>query len=279
MKPMIKFLLASALVSATGVAGAQTTWTLVKDIDPSANTNYVLSTGLGLLNIQGVANTGGSDITPVTLAASQKLIVEGAEAYSGGVGIANSDGCASAPTGGICDVGDLIGTPPEHAIDNEGRYEMALLTFEDKVRLTSLQIGWSQTDSDMTVLAYTGAYKTPLELAASLATSTWGTLSGWTTVAANLTDVALNTNRSLSNTTVSSSYWLIGAYNPLGGTFTNGYDYVKLSKVTGVVTTPCTPGAPGCGGSGDANVPEPGTLALFGAGLLGMIGLRRRARA
>ena len=89
--------------------------------------------------MSGVANTGtGSP------ANSQRIELQPKSSnmiwYSGGWGINNLDGCSSPCSG---DAGDLANTAPEHAIDNEQRYEMALLNFtSSKVKLTSLQIGW-----------------------------------------------------------------------------------------------------------------------------------------
>ncbi|MBK8120481.1 MAG: PEP-CTERM sorting domain-containing protein [Sulfuritalea sp.] len=85
------------------------------------------------------------------------------------------------------------------------------------------------------------------------------------------------TNNAINTANVYSSYWLIGAYNPLAGTdngFTaTGIDYVKLASVTGVV---CVGGTgPNCG-TPPSQVPEPGSLALVGFALMGMVGLRKR---
>lgn len=284
MSMKIKLACFGAMLSMGGPASADI-WTLVDGSGTS------LTPANHLVSIQGVANTGGADIrtsvsgalpTPAVAPEAQKLIVQSAQAYSGGVGIANNDGCSNQPTNGNCDLHDLPGTAPEHAIDNQGRYEMALLTFDQLVKLTDVRIDWptSGYDTDMTVLAYTGATTSATQLADSLAASTWGTLTGWTAVAANLANVASGSPRSIGNTNnVSSSYWLIGAYNPLPSSTGGGdgsYDYIKLYSVTGSI---CTQGTPGCGTpSGDpSRVPEPGTLALFGAALVVMIGLRQRA--
>jgi hypothetical protein len=162
---------------------------------------------------------------------------------------------------------------------------MALVDFggTTKVTLESVTVGYWDTDADITVMAYSGTG------APTLAGKTWGDLqlvgSGWTTVGnyGNIGTGAetVNTGIKTGGVAVSSSYWLIGAYNPLAsnisanvgtasiGTGKTGelYDYIKLASVAGTVVK----------SQGDA--PEPGTLALFGAALLGMIGLRRRVLA
>lgn len=91
-----------------------------------------------------------------------------------------------------------------------------------------------------------------------------GTLgSGWANIG-NYSDAVLNANSAINAGNVYLSYWLIGAYNatanPTGGSVTGtGFDYVKLSSV-----------------SGDVSVPEPGTLVLSGLAVLGSLFLRGR---
>ena len=47
-------------------------------------------------------------------------------------------------------------------VDNINRYDSLRFDFTSAVRLTQLNIGWMGSDSDITVLAYTGAGVAPL---------------------------------------------------------------------------------------------------------------------
>lgn len=247
---------------------AATTWTLSTGTVSGSN-SAVTATSTGW------ADTGNG--TPRVI--EQQTAPNNLKLYSGGLGINNRDGCSS---GTGCDVGDVANAAPEHALDNNQRYEMVMLSFGagQKVNLTNVNFGWTGTsnvtggDSDYTILAYTG--NTPFT--GSLAGATWGALlsSGWQLIG-NYNNALQNENRSLNSAGVAvanvsniySSFWLIGAFNPLNNNAqTGGYDYLKLSAVTGNV---CTPNTPGCGNK----TPEPGSLALFGLGLLGLIRMRR----
>ena len=97
----------------------------------------------------GWANTVGS---ANTLLDTAYITLNG----SSGLGVRNNDctGFANC-TGGGSDTNE--GISPEHAIDNNGRADSILFSFTDKVNLTSFAAGWVQTDSDFTVMAYTGA--------------------------------------------------------------------------------------------------------------------------
>ncbi len=171
--------------------------------------------------------------------------------YSGGYGI-----CTTSP-------GDPNCSSPNHALDNNAAYESILLSFGKAVTLSWLDIGWKYSDSDLSVLAYTGT-GTPV-----LQGANYGGLlgSGWTLIGQySNAPVNTSTTHSLSfGTDVSSSYWLIGAYNSVfqNKGWTTGNDYVKLLAVAGNTKPP-------------GQVSEPAAMMLLAAGLMGMWGLRRR---
>lgn len=178
-------------------------------------------------------------------------------AYAGGgLGVKNRDACTAPCTN---DSGENVS--PEHALDNNGRFDSILFSFNSKIVLSKVEIGYKYTDSDISILAYIGAGapimsgKTYADLQAS---------SDWVKVG-NYADLATNTPKAVNAGNTSSSYWLIGAYNStFGGTLDTGNDHVKLLALYGDKPTP-----PG-------QVPVPPTLLLMGAGMLGMLRLRKR---
>uniref|UniRef100_Q47EP1 Ice-binding protein C-terminal domain-containing protein n=1 Tax=Dechloromonas aromatica (strain RCB) TaxID=159087 RepID=Q47EP1_DECAR len=273
MKNQLKAVVLAVSLLVVGEASA-VTWNL---------TGAVPSTGV---TISGVANTGGIDtsassanngatqtIRDATWVGQTNMGTTASPVYYGG--ITNADACSS---GSYCDLNE--GVNPEHAIDNEQRYDMALLNFgASVVKLTSVGLSWISGDSDLTVLAFTGTGTFNVDTMLKGLTYDKLTANGWTVVA--------NTNGTSSTYTqsfntagnIASSYWLIGAFNPLvasaTGTNTGGFDYVKLSTVSGTVCAAgSTAGTAGCGSTNKA--PEPGSLALMGVGLIGLLRLRKR---
>jgi len=279
-----------------GSASAATTWTFTSgasDITTATNGsnqyNSVSASSGGITaTAQGLSNTGN---TPTATATSNSLgttspsysyTLESAYMglYGGGIGVNNRDGGSSAPNTG--DSGDLVGTAPEHAIDNNQRYDSVLFTFSTQVTLNSVTLGYpgaspnvgctfnsNPCDSDLVVLEWTGANPPVL----TNGQTTYGSLAfgpnQWQLVGGKPIYNAANTNPNTISGGTPSSYWLIATLIPIGGacsganTCDSYADFAKIASISGTKYT---------GGT-----PEPGSAALSGLAL-GIVGLVRRLR-
>ncbi len=243
--------------------------------------NYNGSSGAPSVAVSAWANTGGSNNTVIQDAYVAK--------YGGGLGVGNRDLAVGKDGDAIADTDPNEANAPEHAIDNSDRYDSVLFKFggTDKIALSQVNFGYVSGDADITVLAYTPSGSNPATPVLAGLTYADLTSNGWTLVghyagASGTSSLAINGGAN----PISSSYWLIGAYNPtVGGsgcikpagqsyTCTDGNDNFKLSALYGDTVTPPPPPPPPPGDT--KGVPEPGTLVLLAAAGLG-ISLRRRS--
>ncbi len=156
----------------------------------------------------------------------------------------------------------------QHAIDNVGAYDALLFSFASAVTLADVSIGFpsasSGLDSDSTILYWKGTGTPTSTLNARTVSDL--TSNGWA-VATNIGDMAVGNNATGLSSSISSQYWMVGAYMNIGGPVASGSvsvgnDYFKVNGLTAIKT---------------AAVPEPDTLALFGIAGAALFVRRRKA--
>jgi len=170
MKQNLKMLVGAMAVVVAGQAFGATTWLLTSATADSGT--FVNTTDSIKVTASGWADT--ADTSPRQI--QQQYATGNLRLYGGGLGINNLDGCST--TGCAGDLGDTASNAPEHAIDNDQRYEMVLLSFSKAVNLSSVYFGWAQQgkDADFTLLAYDPTKGT----SSNLGGKTWATLdTGW----------------------------------------------------------------------------------------------------
>lgn len=265
-------LLAAVMGMAATSSMAATSWGL----DTCATTLQANGTGQQTTNSGNFGNSykcaaaSGVNTNNVTVTAYGAQTTSGGTSYNTGYltqwGAGSGFGVASRNEG-------LSAGQPEHAMDNNPASvpDLILLKFDTAVALGQVTLGWTQNDADITVMAYTGAGGPTITGKTAATLTTGGAAAGWKMIT-NYGDVDTAytpTSASGSNvvyvnsSNVTSSWWLISAYNSSfgGGTLDtyNLTDYVKFMSVA----------------SKDVKVPEPASLALVGLALLGVAGTRR----
>lgn len=239
--------------------------------DPNAPAGSLSATATGWSNTQG----NSDDYASQTLEQGQLQAwsSSGSGSTRRGLGVRNLDYSTSA-NGGESRVDYDEGTSPEHAVDNNGRFDSILYSFSQEVTLTGVSLSWYSYDSDISVLAFTGDTSAPgFDITDHLEGLRYDQLAtnGWTFI--NHYNGGYD---KVVNTTESSSYWLVGAANSLvGGSVDTAKDYMKIAAISGMITNQFTQQTP----PSPPAIPEPGSLALFGLGgllLLHVHGLRGR---
>ena len=165
-----------------------------------------------------------------------------------------------------------------------GSIEALYMSFNNKVNLTNVGIGFKGVDADLSVWAWTGGGTGPTMATqtASGSTTTSGTtaaaMAGWTLI--NSFDMSTNSSGATPQTAVGgsifSSYFLIttyfGAANAAAG-LTAGNDEFKVNSFTASLCSGTVSSSGACSGSA---TPEPTSLALVAIAGLGALGARRR---
>lgn len=159
-----------------------------------------------------------------------------------------------------------------------GNVEAMLMSFSTRVSLSQVKIGFYTGDADISVYRWDGALGGPT-MTSTTATLGSGTLSaGWTLISSN--DMDLVNPFNTGNTGYSSQFLITTYFGAAATNLNSGNDAFKIlnitaDKCTGTLSTAnngasCTP---------PTGTPEPGSLALAGLALFGVVASRRKVTA
>ena len=294
---IVKLSLVSTFLIVTTANAGTTTWEWNWQLDGTNGSSSISSNGTNNLDsstlhvdLEAWSDTGGSNDT--TLQTGKFNYYSG-----GGWGLVNKD--------------EGSGDYPGHAFDNEKfsstscpqgassyynkcyeykngswrqvdkittidtDYDMALVSFDTSVELTEINFGWTYSDADFTVLAYTGVGVPP-----PLSNSDWDSIannSDWMTVGNYQAATNLNNSNAYysieDDRHTSSQYWLIGAYNSIFGSTAyddanlseSDTDAFKIKNIKGITST-----------TTHEEVPSPSAFGLLLIGALGIYARRNK---
>lgn len=284
MKPTVRCLAVTAAgLALTGVAQAQSkTWILNDTSSALPSTAVCTQTAAG--NGSAIGNAYGCQEQPT--GKTNTLQITG---WSGTSSANFAKAAVTPQSGNGYGVGNVAeggksanGWTGDHSVDNGGvgGTDALLLRFTSGAEaLTQVTVGWTGSDGDFSILRWVGAAApTEAQLMTNLQTDA---MTGWELVSTVGGSGGVNTPdwvvSGFNKSNLTSSYWLLSAYDAGYGTSTSG---TKIGTVTTGVdqlkflavgtTSPLVP---------PQSVPEPVSLALVGVALVGAAAARRTSKA
>ena len=262
--------LGATLLAASSASAQTRTWNFGDDTAPGACTQAVAGDRLGVGNayncseqpsgttttLRVTAYTASGTSTSSTFSAS--AVTPQGTGYGFGVGSEDEWGKYASTTNA------------DHALDNNagGGADLLLLQFlTAPQQLKQVTLGWTSNDADFQVLRWIGANAPALAGQSIVGAMT----AGWQLVSTvgGIDDGGVDHTYNVNAAGLSSSYWMISAYNAGFGTSAGFTPDTKADrfKVLSVAAS-----------TASSTVPEPSTYVMLAGGLAGLAAVARRRR-